>query len=96
MKFTARERPADGRPGFVEGAKARNGIQGHARAVGVLVHAADAFAYRDQGLGHAIVRLQLHHEMAAAPAAGAGGKEVWFGWGNEGNRRSVIQVTSDL
>ena len=74
--FAAREVAAGLRPLFVDGAKARRGIEGDACAVAVLVHAADTGALDHEFPGNVIASLELDDEMAAQAAAGAGGEVV--------------------
>ena len=59
---------------LVDRAEARGGIEGHAGAVAVLVHAAHAGMDSDQLLGDHVARAELDHQMAATAAAGARGK----------------------
>lgn len=70
----AREVAAGLRALRVDRAEQGGGIEGDAGAVAALVHAAGAVMLRDVFLGHVIARAQLHHEVAAAAAAGARGK----------------------
>jgi hypothetical protein len=71
------EKSADGRSTFVDGAKPGEWIQGHARTVSALVHAADPIVLDDQFLRHIVdSRHEFDHQTAATAAAGTGGKIV--------------------
>ncbi len=59
------------RPVGVDGAEHRRDIEGDARTVATLVHAAHAVVLGDKFRRHDIVRPQLDYQMTATAAAGA-------------------------
>jgi len=57
---------------LVNGAKISLRIQRDTGAVAALLHAACTVVFDHERFRHRIARSQLHHQMAAAAAAGAG------------------------
>ena len=71
------ELPADARPSVVDRAEPRNRVQGDTRPIPALLQAAHAVVLHHEGLGHVIHAVRKFDRLvAAAPAAGAGGKII--------------------
>ena len=81
--FAAVEIPAGLRADFIERAQERQRIEADAGAVVALVHAADALVFHHERFRDVVAGTQLHHEMTATAAAGAGGEDER---GNDGRK----------